>query len=338
MRISVVSVAVMVLAAPVSASAACMSIGEARQHFGSVHLYWHGSDHCWDASPGRRHDAAKAEHNTREQKRAGSERPKWREARSQLVADNAPVQPRQDAADQPVATPDPPPIRIMPVKLVSYLTDWSERWVDVEQKVPDRPIKADSPPFAAPASEQKADLRLVVHGLALFMFGFGLVLTFVTLLMRSSANPTGPPSMKGASRAGSDFVAAQDDEGSHPLRTDRDDFGAKLQGSTAVPAFVIFGGRWLGTLGNVVLVLISRQANFICLRALRWGRYIDRFISDGAYPMEVKWPPYTAGAMISREDVSSPFTVPSRLLEETRQAASRAGSPGTLPAARRRAG
>lgn len=336
MRISVVFVAVIVITTPAPASAACMSIGEARQHFGSVHLYWHGSDHCWDASPGRRRDATKAEHHGREQKRAGFERPKWRDARSELVANNAPAQAHQDTADQPVATQDTPPIRMTPVRRVSFFGDWSERWVDIEQIVAAPPIKATSPPIAAPASELNADLRLVVRGLALFMLGFGLVLTFVTLMMRSNTDPTGPPSTNGASHPISELVATHADEDSYPLRTDRDEFGAKLQRSTTAPALVTFGGRWLGTISSFVVLLVSRQANFICWMALQWGRHIGGFISDGAYPMEVKWPPYSAGAMISREDVSRPFTIPSSLLEETRQAATRAGSPGTRPTPRAR--
>jgi hypothetical protein len=32
-----------------------MSKTEARQHIGSVHIYWHSRDHCWDATPTRRH-------------------------------------------------------------------------------------------------------------------------------------------------------------------------------------------------------------------------------------------------------------------------------------------
>jgi hypothetical protein len=30
-----------------------MSKTEARQHFGSVRIYWHGEDHCWGATPTR---------------------------------------------------------------------------------------------------------------------------------------------------------------------------------------------------------------------------------------------------------------------------------------------
>ena len=108
-------------------------------------------------------------------KRAGSERPKWRDARSELVANNAPAQAEpRDTNDQPVATADTPPIRIAPVRRVSVFQDWSERWVDIEQIVAAPPIKATSPPIAAPASEQNTDLGLVVRGLALFMFGFGI--------------------------------------------------------------------------------------------------------------------------------------------------------------------
>jgi len=338
MRISVVVVAVIVVATPASASAACMSIGEARQHFGSVHLYWHGSDHCWDASPGRRRDAARAQHQAREQKRAGSERPKWRDARSELVANNAPAQAHQDTADQPVAAADPPPIRITPVRRVSLFGDWSERWVDVEQIVAAPPIKANSASIPAPASELSADLRLVVRGLAFFMFGFGLVLTFVTLMMRSNRSPTGPPSTSGASRPISEFVARHAGEDSDPLQIDRDDLGAKLQRSATAPALVTFGGRWLGTISSFVVLLVSHQAKLMCLRALQWARYIGEFFSDGTYPMEVKWPSSSAGAMISKEDLSRPFTIPSSLLEETRQAATRAGSPGTLPTPHTRPG
>jgi hypothetical protein len=29
----------------------CITKTEARQHFGAVHIYWLGADHCWDASP-----------------------------------------------------------------------------------------------------------------------------------------------------------------------------------------------------------------------------------------------------------------------------------------------
>jgi hypothetical protein len=33
-------------------SSACMTESEARAKFPKAHLYWHGSEHCWDDSPG----------------------------------------------------------------------------------------------------------------------------------------------------------------------------------------------------------------------------------------------------------------------------------------------
>ncbi len=41
----------LVLMGPSEASQPCVSRAEARQHSGSVHLYRHGRDHCWDAVP-----------------------------------------------------------------------------------------------------------------------------------------------------------------------------------------------------------------------------------------------------------------------------------------------
>jgi hypothetical protein len=41
------------LSPTVAASAACLSHQDARRAFPHRHLYWHGSDHCWDISPSR---------------------------------------------------------------------------------------------------------------------------------------------------------------------------------------------------------------------------------------------------------------------------------------------
>ncbi len=54
MRVAVIVVFVSVLTTASEASKSCMSKTEARQHFGSVHIYWHGRDHCWDATPTNR--------------------------------------------------------------------------------------------------------------------------------------------------------------------------------------------------------------------------------------------------------------------------------------------
>lgn len=43
----------LVLMGPSEASQSCMSRTDARQHSGSLHLYRHGQDYCWDAVPTR---------------------------------------------------------------------------------------------------------------------------------------------------------------------------------------------------------------------------------------------------------------------------------------------
>ena len=55
MRVAVMVVVMFAVTTPVQASQSCMNKSEARKHFSSSHLYWHGPDHCWDATPGRRH-------------------------------------------------------------------------------------------------------------------------------------------------------------------------------------------------------------------------------------------------------------------------------------------
>ena len=49
--IAVSMLAGLVLMGPSQASQPCMSRTDARQHSGSVHLYRHGRDQCWDAVP-----------------------------------------------------------------------------------------------------------------------------------------------------------------------------------------------------------------------------------------------------------------------------------------------
>jgi hypothetical protein len=43
----------LVVMGPSGASQPCVSRTDARQHSGSVHIYRHGQDHCWDAVPTR---------------------------------------------------------------------------------------------------------------------------------------------------------------------------------------------------------------------------------------------------------------------------------------------
>jgi hypothetical protein len=101
MRVAVFVVFASVLTTPLEASQSCMTKAEARQHFGSVHIYWHGTDHCWDATSARRYH-------------------RIRHAQDKI---DRPVQQKNDQPKDPVKDPvkDPPkdPVKVQandPVK------------------------------------------------------------------------------------------------------------------------------------------------------------------------------------------------------------------------------
>src|ERR1700704_1164396 len=102
MRVAMIIAVVLVSTTPSEASKSCMTTADARQHFGSVHIYWHGPNHCWDATPTRRHATRTVQRktSTREVKPKTPtrevtrkvDRPKWRDSMSEMLADSAPVQ------------------------------------------------------------------------------------------------------------------------------------------------------------------------------------------------------------------------------------------------------
>ena len=93
MRVAAIVVSMLVVTTPSEASKSCMSKTEARQHFGSMHIYWHGADHCWDATPTRRyhqiHQVHKVQRTIDQPKIA---QPKWYESMSEMLPDEEPVQ------------------------------------------------------------------------------------------------------------------------------------------------------------------------------------------------------------------------------------------------------
>src|SRR5579871_4293816 len=90
MRIAVFVMSMLVVTAPCYALQSCMTKDEARKQFATSHLYWHGADHCWDASPGRRQPAARnvQQGNITSVQKEDGETP-WRDARSQLLSPDA---------------------------------------------------------------------------------------------------------------------------------------------------------------------------------------------------------------------------------------------------------
>jgi hypothetical protein len=126
-----VIVVLLVVTTPSEASKFCMTKAEARQHFGSVHIYWHGNGHCWDAIPTRRRHQRDAtptpRHHQIHKVQQEIDEPKWHETMSEMLLDEEPVQ-----------------------------TPWVDRWVDIEP--PQLPIvtrrvdivQVGSPPIIEP--------------------------------------------------------------------------------------------------------------------------------------------------------------------------------------------
>ena len=104
MRVAVIVVSMLVVATPSEASKSCMSKTEARQHFGTVYIYWHGKNHCWDATPPRRyHQIRKVQRQVQEKAQRQADQPKWHDSMSKMSPNEEPVQ-----------------------------TPWVNRWVSIE--------------------------------------------------------------------------------------------------------------------------------------------------------------------------------------------------------------
>jgi hypothetical protein len=142
MRVAVIAVSMLVAATSSEASKSCMSKTEAREHFGSVHIYWHGQDHCWDATPTRRHHTQKVQRENRRQVQQKNDQSKWNNAMSEMLV-----------ADEPAR---------MPALQTSWDArhhgnddtaagaQWVDRWVDIVQVAPPPIIESKPEPMAAP--------------------------------------------------------------------------------------------------------------------------------------------------------------------------------------------
>lgn len=104
---------------PSEASTSCMSKTEARQHFGTVYLYWHGPEHCWDATSTLPHGVR---HRVRHPEPESTPR--------YVVPMPSPDLRRLANA---MATDEPETARVT-------VTPWVERWTDITQIVPPNPV------------------------------------------------------------------------------------------------------------------------------------------------------------------------------------------------------
>ena len=155
MPIAVIAVSMLVMllvTTPSEASKSCMSKTEARQHFGSVHIYWHGRDHCWDATPTRRyHPTNKVQRKIQiHEVRGKIDQPNWHASMSEMLPHDEPGQtPWVDRRAN--IEPSQPPI--------------VTRWVDIVQVAP------------PPIIERKPEPMVTPRGVVLVLVFIAIVLT-----------------------------------------------------------------------------------------------------------------------------------------------------------------
>jgi hypothetical protein len=190
MRVAVMVVVMFAVTTPVQASQSCMNKSEARQHFSTSHLYWHGPNHCWDATAGRHHGIhgvrrstssrhAERKHDRPEPDRSQlddqskSERSKWRDSMSAMLPDadqplRAAREARSDAADSAAVGALAPSDRDVEAAASPVVS----RWVDIAQVVPRPPvIEARPEPSGMPGSIVLVLIAIVVTmGIVVILF------------------------------------------------------------------------------------------------------------------------------------------------------------------------
>jgi hypothetical protein len=189
MRVAVIVVTILMVSTPSGASASCMSKAEARQHFPSVHLYWHGPGRCWDATPAQRHQIIHGVQRStpiRDVQRKNDQpridqpkidqpkidQSKWRDPISEMLADDGVGQtigasrgPRHDGNDDAAAG-----------------TPWIDRWVDVESfPIAGRTVGVArvAPP---PIIERNSEPLITLRGVVLVCLAFVLALATIEVL------------------------------------------------------------------------------------------------------------------------------------------------------------
>jgi hypothetical protein len=152
MRAALFVVFVSVLTTPSEASKSCMSKTEARQHFGTVYLYWHGPEHCWDATATRLHGVR---HRVRHP-----------EPTQRFVVPIPSPDLRRSANAMAPDEPETELITVIP---------WVERWTDITQRTPPASIVVTARKSEPTVTSRDAVMVIIAIVLTLavveFLFG-----------------------------------------------------------------------------------------------------------------------------------------------------------------------
>ena len=199
MRVALIVVAIAFVASPSHASPSCMTIAEARVAFAGKHLWWHGPNRCWDATPGRRQlakrikarEVQKAVVSGPQAERAAVEEKKqqnwtqeknwthesrWRESMSRMRAeDDAALQSSASAsASVDISEPAAPP-----------RVNWRDRWVEVVPRGP--PIAGRSASIElSTAAALEVEPMVTPLRVILALLGVILMIAVVEIVFRST--------------------------------------------------------------------------------------------------------------------------------------------------------
>jgi hypothetical protein len=154
-----------------------MTKDEARKHFATSYLYWHGSGHCWDANSGRLRSESHTRQKGKEEVRKEESEPNWREAHSQLLSPEAALSaPQSQPSEGHEATRE-----------TSEGAPLSQRWVDIAQVVPSFDAQRSDPMLALGASARSSGPSIAAGGIILIFLG-SMVVVAVTEFLRRSAS------------------------------------------------------------------------------------------------------------------------------------------------------
>jgi len=180
MRVAVIVVSMLVISTSSYASDSCLTKDEARKHFATSYLYWHGSGHCWDAHSGRLRSESNIRQKSKEEVRKEGSEPNWREAHSQVLSPNATLSaPQSQPSKGHEATRE-----------TSEGAALSQRWVDIAQVVPSFDAQdRDHPELAVGASARSSGPSIAAGGIILIFLGSIVVIAVIEFLRRSANRP-----------------------------------------------------------------------------------------------------------------------------------------------------
>lgn len=163
MPVAVIAISMLMMlavATPSAASPSCMGKAEARQHFGSLHIYWHGPDRCWDATPARRLAGLHRDrgHRRIHEVQQNPDQPNWHDSMSEMLSDDEPEQ----TAPQ---------------------TLWKDRWVDIEPSISSLQTRRIDVAQAGPPSivERKAGPMVSLNVMLMALVTIAIATTLATI-------------------------------------------------------------------------------------------------------------------------------------------------------------